>query len=104
MNIEKRIEGFVAGAQAKKDEYRAKFHPNIRREVLIASYGKKYAKIRCVNEGEEFGSVWAFIDLVSGAILKPDGATRPAKGSRGSINTIFFGVEFVGVYGPAYLR
>lgn len=98
------IEGFLAGAQLTKDNYRAKFHPAIRREVLLASFGKVYAKIRCVSEGEKDGSVWAFIRLADGAIMKPDGATRPAKHARGNINTPTFGVEFVGPYGPAYMR
>jgi len=47
--------------------------------------GKKYAKIAVGYVGSEGRSVYCFIDLRNGDILKAAGWKAPAKGKRGSI-------------------
>ena len=98
------IEKFVAAAQAMIDAHCEKQGFKNSR-MLVASYGRKYARIE-EREGpaSEYGSAWAFIRLEDGAIMKPAGWKTPAPQKRGSIMTPTYGVEFVGPYGPAYLR
>ncbi len=48
-------------------------------------YGTKNARIVIVDAGQQYGSVYCFIDLSNGDILKADGYKKPAKGARGSI-------------------
>lgn len=66
------------------------------------SYGKKYAKI-IQGRGEEQRSVWGFIDMATGDILKAAGWSRPAKHARGNIATAVYGKNYAWT-GPAYLR
>lgn len=60
--------------------------------------GQKYARI--VEEGNQ-RSVFCFVDLSNGDILKAAGWKAPAKHARGNIAN---GATQVGPYGPAYLR
>ena len=77
---------------------------------LITTIGRKYYKV-IKNEysketGESLGgkSVWAFVDIASGDILKPATWARPAKKARGNIYDDKKGLNGISAYGPAYLR
>lgn len=97
------IDPFIEGAQAKIDDYYAKHYKNLKPSTLSVSYGKRYAKvIDHMCNGQR--SAWAFIDLTTGDILKSASWKAPAKHARGTVLTETHGVEFVGPYGPAYLR
>jgi hypothetical protein len=61
--------------------------------------GVKFARI-VKNDGCQ-ESVFCFVRLDDGAILKAAGWKAPAKHARGNIAN---GAADVGVYGPAYLR
>jgi len=61
--------------------------------------GVKFARIVKKDGGQE--SVYCFVRLDDGAILKAAGWKAPAKHARGNIAN---GAADVGVYGPAYLR
>jgi hypothetical protein len=98
------IEKFVAAAQAMIEAHNEKQGFKNDR-VLVANYGRKYVRIEQRDSlTSEYGSAWAFIRLEDGAIMKPAGWKTPAPQKRGSIMTPTYGVEFVGPYGPAYLR
>lgn len=61
--------------------------------------GKVYARVITETGGQ--ASVFCFVRLADGAILKAAGYKAPAKGVRGNIAN---GAADVGVYGAAYLR
>lgn len=52
---------------------------------LKLKVGPKFAKLVRVRGTEESGSVYAFIDLTNGDILKPASWKAPAKHARGNI-------------------
>lgn len=86
---------FLATAQAGIDAHYVG-HP-FPAPRLVAEPGRRY--VRIVSQDTVSRSAWAFIDL-NGAILKPDGWKRPAKGVRGNIHATN-PVAFVGPTGPA---
>lgn len=94
---EEDIKRFVDRAQAMVDQ------DSLHSFKLVVEMMQKRARI-VADRGDCDRSAWAFIDLATGDILKAAGWKRPAKHARGNINTPTDGVEFVGVYGPAYLR
>ncbi len=65
---------------------------------ITAEMGRKY--IRLVTERR---SVYAFLDIATGDILKADGLKKPAKRFRGNIRRDWWGTA-LGPYGAAYLR
>jgi hypothetical protein len=60
-------------------------YPNLdyREIAFTAEYGKKYARIVVHTNGSK--SVYCFIDLNNGDILKANSYKTPAKGKRGNI-------------------
>lgn len=97
------IERFRAAAEAKGQKEQSERYPNIESPFqLDVTYGKVRAKIIDVSRGSR--SAWAFIDYATGDILKAASWAAPAKHARGNINTPTDGVEFVDLYGPAYLK
>ena len=85
--------------QVRKEHYDTAFgfkpFPENLREHIEVKFGKKYAKLVCVNNSRGVTSVWGFIALEDGIIsghrhcagdlLKPASFDRPAGISRGSI-------------------
>lgn len=63
--------------------------------------GKRYAKL--VKTSKVSGSVYCFVDLNNGDILKPAGWSKPAKTARGNIfnENTWSTLHWTG---PAYLR
>ena len=108
-DINKAVEMLIKGAQKKIDaEYKRSF-PNLTPTVLSIQKGKRYIKIVSTTDGGKGQkSVWAFIDAQEGSnfgnIMKPASWNAPAKHSRGNVFDGSWGVNSVGVYGPAYLR
>ena len=62
--------------------------------------GPKFAKV-WTNEHGRRASIFCFVDMATGDILKAAGVNAPAKGSRGNIAN---GAADVGPYGAAYKR
>jgi hypothetical protein len=92
---------WLEGAQAISDRNMERFPHAL--EVsgypkLETQAGKKY--IRVVRDH----SAHAFIEIATGDVLKPDGWKRPAKHARGNIFDESNGLQWMGPYGPAYLR
>jgi hypothetical protein len=105
------LDSFMASAQAMIDRYMAEHFALQAKKLAIDPGGKRYLRIversglKVNGELPEGASrsCWAFIDLESGDVLKPDGWKRPAKHARGNIfnpNP----VEGVSPYGPHYMR
>jgi hypothetical protein len=85
--------------QVRKEHYDTAFglqaFPEHLREHIEVKFGKKYAKLVCVNKSGNVASAWGFIALEDGSInghkhcagdlLKPASFSRPTAISRGSI-------------------
>jgi hypothetical protein len=107
-DINKAVTMLVKGNQKKIDDEYKKDYPNLKPPILLIKKGKRYYKI---IRKEQFGSgtsVHAFVDAKEGPtfgdILKPAGWNAPAKHARGNVFDGSWGVNSVGVYGPAYLK
>ena len=81
------------------DDYMAKAFPTLlKNEGFSYQVGSRYIKI--VRDG----SVFSFIDVTNGAVLKAASWRAPAKHARGNIFDESNGMKHVTVYGPNYLR
>jgi hypothetical protein len=92
---------FLTGAQGIIDSYYAANFPNVEKPNLVVQIGAKNVKVinqkRGVNE-----SVYCFIDIATGNVLKAAGWKAPAKGARGNIYSPQNGTEGVDAYGGRY--
>jgi len=93
----------VARQKVKQDSEKLPYVIDLEYEV-----GNRYVKI---NRTEEFpgcnkrvASVYCFVDVASGDILKAASYKAPAKHSRGSVYAADFGASAVGPYGANYIR
>ena len=84
--------------EIKDDPYFAD-HPAGADKVITVKFGRKYAKLLSNNGG----SVWAFVDMITGDLLKAASWATPAKHARGNIETAQYGRNYVWT-GPNYLR
>lgn len=109
------LEAFLAGAQAVCDAYMAKNFPTQATKLVLlpAHPQSKFRKVIDLNgfkndDGtfrfNDHGSAWAFIEIATGLIFKPSSYKVPAKHARGTIHTASYGAEYVGPYGPAYVK
>jgi hypothetical protein len=87
---------FVEGIKAKMKNYYSDY--NITDPVISFKKGKKYIKIIRDN------SVYAFIEISTGNVLKPASWAAPAKHSRGNIFEEDNGLSCCGMHSVAYLR
>ncbi len=71
--------------------------------VLAIQKGKRYLRIVNMERGQ-CASVYAFIDLENGNVLKPAGFKAPAKHARGNVLDENNGLKWMSHHGPAYLR
>ena len=83
--VEATIKLFVYLLTQEHNRYYAEKYPTLGVPTFRIQYGSKNAKIVRVDPGSKGGSVYCFIELESGAILKAAGWNAPAKGARGSI-------------------
>lgn len=74
---------FVAAAQKLVDEHRNRHYPGNPTQTISTMEGPKY--VRVVIADSVHRSAYVFVERATGAILKPDGWKRPAKGWRGNI-------------------
>jgi len=79
------------------ENYRTNF-PNLDIPVLRYETGRRY--IRVINGT----SVFAFIDLTNGDVLKAASWKAPARWNRGNLFDVNVGTKSMTPYGPAYLR
>lgn len=96
------IQKFADRVQTMRRDYYNKQYPKIMMmdpaaaDVLV-KFGQKYAKLIVK------GSVFCFVDMASGNVLKAAGWKAPAKGVRGNINDASDGMNAVNVYGANYI-
>lgn len=72
-------------------------------KVFTVTFGRKYAKILARDINNSGGSVWGFVNMLTGDLLKAASWKSPAKHSRGNIETASYGNNYVWT-GPLYLR
>jgi hypothetical protein len=105
--IENAVRGYVAGAQELINAKFAASYPNIVAmggvPVLSVEFAVKYAKV-FNNEHGRKTSIFAFINMENGDILKPATYKTPAKHARGNVFEDNYGLQHTTAYGPNYLR
>lgn len=81
------------------DNY-TRLYQNVQPPVLEAGdRGVKYVRIVSRDLKAKTGSAFAFVEIATGDVLKPDGWKRPAKGKRGNIyDTEALGVGMNGAH------
>lgn len=95
------IGDFVSQAQKIVDEYRDRHFPTLARTVLTVEPGKKYARV--VSDNGVSRSVYCFVDMGNGDVLKAASWRSPSKHPRGNVydqNP----TAGVGPYGANYIR
>jgi hypothetical protein len=100
-NFETALVAFIADSQAKINVHYAKDLSTCTPPTLVFTAGRKNVKI--LRQETNGRSVWTFIEIATGNILKPATFNAPAKHARGNI----FQPETwttVTAYRPAYLR
>lgn len=95
--FEEKLETFVTGCQKISDKHMERY-PSLEKPVITYTEGKRYVKL--VRDG----SVYCFVDMTNGDVLKAAGWKAPAKHARGNIFDEHNGLGSMGEYGPAYLR
>jgi hypothetical protein len=101
MVTDQELQAFCEHVTAKRNAYYdAQGFANSTREPHAFQRGPKYARIVCVEDGKP-SSVFCFVDLANGNILKAASWKTPAKHPRGNIAN---GSADVTPYGAQYLR
>ena len=97
---------FMKVAQAKVDEYDAQFSYKAGKPtVLRAQFGRKYVKVMKFDEYYVDGCTYCYIDIATGAILKPAGRHGiQDKIERGNIFRADNGASGVDWFGAVYVR
>lgn len=85
-NFTERLEGFV---NAVKTEYNVSLYPSV---------GRKFVRM------ERGGSVFCFVEIATGNVLKAESWAKPALHARSNINDADFGLSGVTEYGAKYLK
>jgi len=92
---------FVAATQEKINTEFARMYQHVKPPKLVVVRGSKNVKI--VEQGQGSRSVFCFVRIADGDILKAASWKAPAKHSRGSIY-VNRGQEAVSIYGANYIR
>ena len=95
------LDKFINLIQDMKDVYMTKNFPALQRPVITADVGRRYAKLLVSDASSR--SVYCFVDLTNGDVLKAATWKAPAKHARGNIfaNDPTAGVN---VYGANYIK
>jgi len=98
--FDKAYKSWIIGCQKKVDERMSQYPPQD--YILITEPGRKFIKVIEDNRGRQ--SVWGFVDMTNGDVLKAASWKTPAKHARGNIFDDNNGLAHVSGYGPNYLR
>ncbi|KFZ27707.1 MAG: hypothetical protein KQ78_00017 [Candidatus Izimaplasma bacterium HR2] len=93
-----KFDSFYDGMIKIERDYMKKHFPNNPLDEFSYKIGRRYIKI---IRGT---SVHAFIDIMSGDVLKPASWNAPAKYARGNIFNKNNGLNYMTPYGPVYLK
>ena len=97
------LDVFMKYVNYKREQYYKKEFPNLKCEPLIYKKSRNYVKIIEVQGGQE-RSVWGFVNMANGDLLKAAGWNSPAKHARGNIFEMNSWKSSFSPYGPTYLR
>ena len=87
MNFTEALDTFVDHINRICEEYYALHYPKLPAPKHRAKVSKKYAKVITLNAEGEDSSVFCFVRVEDGAVLKAAGWSTPAKHARGTIYT-----------------
>jgi len=96
------FESFINGSQSICDDYEKEQGSKAFGKTLTYIKGRRYIKIIATPKLGSGQSVWAFIDMTNGDVLKPASWKAPAKGMRGNIYDDKNGLGRITAYGPEY--
>lgn len=96
------IEQFLDDARQIVRAYYARQYPTVALPAMSLRFGRRYVKV-VIDHGDG-ASVWAFIDLENGDILKPASWRAPARHARGNLDDPNRGLSRITPFGPEYLR
>jgi hypothetical protein len=97
------LNDFMTFAQKVVDDYMRKSFPRHLRVVLRVEHGRRYVKVIRSSDGVS-RSVYCFVDMTNGDILKHDTWKKPAKHARGNIRIPESYAAAVDAHGATYLR
>ena len=103
MDFEQALAAFITNITEAKEADRAKNFSTLERTIYTAQRGRKNIRI-VTDEHKPSASVFCFVRIDDGAVLKAAGWKAPAKGQRGTIFTEDPKEYGCGVYGANYLR
>ena len=101
MKDKQKVIEFANRVQKMMNEYHQKHFPMLPVPQISINWGRKYAKIVRANPQR---SVYGFVNIETGEVLKAASWKAPAKWARGNINNPDKGMGCCGPYGIAYLR
>lgn len=93
---------FIMSVQKNQNEYYTSNYKTINPPVIYVDYGSRYVKV--VSDNGTQTSVFCFIDIKNGDVLKAASWKQPAKHARGNIFKDDNGLSGVTIYGGVYLR
>ena len=76
---------------------------NVESPNYTVTFGRKYARVISRDDNGAGGSVWGFVEILTGDIYKAAGWKAPAKHVRGNIADAEYGKNYRWT-GPNYLR
>lgn len=99
------LAAFVAFCQGVVDTHYATHFSNLTSDLLSVMKGRRYAKIVATRRGDNSTgrSVYCFVDLTNGDILKAETWKAPAKHARGNVLDESTFATAITPYGAAYL-
>lgn len=95
---------FINGCQRIHTRHMNREYPSLTPDIIVATLGKRYARVVRREAGRPGGSAHCFVDMTNGDVLKAASWKAPAKHARGNIFDEHNGLGSMGEYGPAYLR
>jgi len=104
LNFKAALDTFLANITAMKEANRLEQFPSLPATVYTTEVGKKNIRIVTQDVDGNHKSVFCFIRMADGAVLKAAGWKAPAKHVRGTIFTDNPSEYGVGLYGADYLR
>lgn len=95
---------FVTTVQQKLEEYYTSTYEHVKAPKISIMVGARFVRIVKDEVSGAGRSVYCFVEIGTGNVLKADGWKRPAKGVRGSIFAKDWNGYGVGVVGANYAR
>ena len=105
-DMQVQLDKYMAMVQIKQEVYYERYgFTHSDPDLIVATYGKKYAKIVKVDQLNGSKSVHTFVNILNGDILKSASWAAPApNGVRGNIFADDLGADRVNEHGANYLR